>query len=69
MGSWFEMYSYWETLAAQALAAVFVVGSYYLAEYLKVRRPRSRGEAVVARRAEAPPAMAVAARQVTAASR
>jgi high-affinity iron transporter len=69
MGSWFEMYSYWETLAAQALAAVFVVGSYYLAEYLKVRRPRSRGEAVVARRAEAPPAMAVAARQVTATSR
>jgi high-affinity iron transporter len=55
MGSWFEMYSYWETLAAQVLAALFVVGSYYLAEYLKVRRPRSRGE-TVARRAEAPPA-------------
>src|SRR5689334_21907563 len=56
MGSWFEMYSYWETLAAQLLAAFFVVGSYYLAEYLKVRRPRSRGEAAVAHRAEAPPA-------------
>jgi high-affinity iron transporter len=57
MGSWFEMYSYWETLAAQVLAALFVVGSYYLAEYLKVRRPRSRGQAV-ARRADAPPASA-----------
>src|ERR671939_952570 len=31
MGSWFEMYSYWETLAAQAFAAGFVVGSYYVA--------------------------------------
>src|SRR5947208_2626075 len=31
MGSWFEMYSTWETLAAQALAALFVVGSYVLA--------------------------------------
>ena len=28
MGSWFEMYSTWETLAAQLLAAVFVIGSY-----------------------------------------
>lgn len=55
MGSWFEMYSYWETLAAQLFAAIFVVGSYYLAEYVKVRRPRSRGEAP-ARRADAPPA-------------
>jgi high-affinity iron transporter len=56
MGSWFEMYSYWETLGAQVLAGLFVVGSYYLAEYLKVRRPRRRGEAVHASRAEAPPA-------------
>src|SRR3954454_13240339 len=40
MGAWFEMYSYWETLAAQALAATFVIGSYYLAEYVKVKRPR-----------------------------
>src|SRR4051812_2653712 len=59
MGSWFEMYSTWETLAAQALAAFFVAGSYYLAEYLKVRRPQERGEQVRARRAEAPPAPAV----------
>ena len=55
MGKWFEMYSTWETLAAQALAALFVIGSYYLAEYVKVRRPRSRGEMPHAVRAEAPP--------------
>lgn len=44
MGSWFEVYSYWETLAAQALAAAFVIGSYYAAEYVRVTRPRRRGE-------------------------
>ena len=37
MGSWFEMYSTWETLAAQALAGLFVVGSYFAAERLKHR--------------------------------
>ena len=31
LGSWFEIYSVWETLAAQALAALFVIGSYYAA--------------------------------------
>jgi len=55
MGPWFEMYSIWETLAAQALAAVFVVGSYYLAEEIKVKRPRRRGEQPAVR-SEAPPA-------------
>jgi high-affinity iron transporter len=54
MGSWFEMYSSWETLGAQVLAAVFVIGSYYLAEWMKVRRPRQRGQ-VPAQRATAPP--------------
>jgi high-affinity iron transporter len=54
MGAWFEMYSTWETLGAQVLAAGLVVGSYYLAEYLKVRRPRARG-ARVAEPATAPP--------------
>src|SRR4051794_14557844 len=54
MGAWFEMYSTWETLGVQALAAVFVVGSYYLAEYLKVRRPQRRG-AQPATVATAPP--------------
>jgi high-affinity iron transporter len=55
MGSWFEMYSYWETLGAQLIAAVFVIGSYYAAEYVRVRRPRARGEQAAVR-AEAAPA-------------
>jgi high-affinity iron transporter len=57
MGAWFEMYSSWETLGAQVLAAAFVIGSYYLAEYLKVRKPAREGrEAAV--RAVAPPSAA-----------
>jgi xanthine/uracil permease len=55
MGSWFEMYSTYETLAVQLLAAVFVVGSYRLAKEVRVKRPQRRGIAV-ATRAEAPPA-------------
>jgi high-affinity iron transporter len=49
MGSWFEIYPYWETIGAQVLAAMLVVGSYFLAEHLKVRRPRRRGEAPAVR--------------------
>src|SRR3954447_17396499 len=55
MGSWFEMYSYWETLGAQVLAGALVVGSYYLAEYVKVRKPQREGREPVATRATAPP--------------
>jgi high-affinity iron transporter len=55
MGSWFEMYSTWETLGVQFLAALFVIGSYWLAKELKVNRPQRRG-AAPAVRAEAPPA-------------
>jgi high-affinity iron transporter len=54
LGSWFEIYPYYETLAAQALAAALVIGSYYLAEYLKVTRPLRRGERPATRSA-APP--------------
>jgi high-affinity iron transporter len=57
MGSWFEMYSTWETLGAQLFAAVFVIGSYYLAEYVKVKRPQARGDAPAVR-ADAPPQLA-----------
>ena len=39
MGSWFEIYPYWETLAAQLLALAFVVGSYFLAQRIKGPRP------------------------------
>jgi high-affinity iron transporter len=55
MGSWFEMYSTWETLAVQALAAVFVVGSYWLAKEVKVRRPQRRGLEPAVRAEAAPP--------------
>jgi high-affinity iron transporter len=55
MGAWFEMYSTWETLGAQLLAGVLVVGSYFLAEELKERRPRRRGLAPRAMKATAPP--------------
>ena len=54
LGSWFEIYPYYETIAAQILAAGFVIGSYYLAEYLKVTRPGRRGERPAVR-ASAPP--------------
>lgn len=43
MGSWFEMYSYRETLGAQVLAGTLAVGSYHLAEYVKVTRPMKQG--------------------------
>jgi high-affinity iron transporter len=54
MGSWFEMYSTWETLGVQLLAALFVVGSYWLAKEVRVNRPRRAG-VQPAVRAEAPP--------------
>src|SRR3954453_9287679 len=55
MGSWFEMYSYWETLGAQVLVGALVVGSYYLAEYVKVRKPRREGREVAVRATAPPP--------------
>ena len=55
MGTWFEIYPYWETIGAQILAGVLVVGSYLAAEHVKVRRPRQRGQEPTAVRAEAPP--------------
>jgi high-affinity iron transporter len=35
LGAWFEVYPYWEPVAAQLGAALFVIGSYKLAERLK----------------------------------
>jgi high-affinity iron transporter len=37
MGAWFEMYSTWETLGAQVLALVLVVGSYFAAEQIRIK--------------------------------
>jgi high-affinity iron transporter len=53
-GRWFEIVPTWETLGAQALAAAVVVGSYYAAEYLKVKAPRRRGEEPAVRATEPP---------------
>jgi high-affinity iron transporter len=63
MGSWFEMYSTWETLGVQLLAALFVIGSYWLAKELKVNRPQRQG-AQPAVRPEAPPVARPEARPV-----
>jgi high-affinity iron transporter len=54
MALWFAVIPTVETLAAQLIAGVLVVGSYFLAQYVKVWRPRSRGE-VPAVRPEAAP--------------
>jgi len=54
MGTWFEIYPYWETIGAQVLAGLLVVGSYVVAEHLKVRRRLLRGEQPAVR-AQAPP--------------
>src|SRR3954468_12783540 len=55
LGAWFEIYPTYETIGAQLLAGLFVVGSYVLAKHMLVRRPASRGEQPAVR-AEAPPA-------------
>lgn len=54
VGLWFAIFPTVEGLVAQFLAAALVVGSYYGAEYVRVRRPRARGK-VPATRPEAPP--------------
>ena len=41
-GQWLGVYPTWETIGAQILAAVFVIGSYYLAEEVRIKRPRRR---------------------------
>jgi high-affinity iron transporter len=50
-GLWFGVYPTLETLGGQFAAAVFVIGSYFLAQELKVKRPRRR-----VRRQAPPPA-------------
>jgi high-affinity iron transporter len=54
MGLWFSIFPNVESLAAQAIAGMLVVGSYFLAQELRVRRPRRRGGAGAVR-ASAPP--------------
>lgn len=37
---WFGVYPTWETVGAQVAAMVFVIGSYYLAQEVRVKRPQ-----------------------------
>ena len=48
LGTWFGLFPTWETLGAQALALTFVIGSYFAAEYVRIKRPRKRAAARVA---------------------
>ena len=61
-GQWFSLFANVETIAAQVAAVSIVLGSYVAAQYLRVWRPRRRGNRQ-ARRASAPPV----ARRLTAA--
>jgi high-affinity iron transporter len=54
MGLWFSIIPTVETLVAQTLAVILVLGSYFLARYTLVWRARRRGE-TPAHRPEAPP--------------
>ena len=58
MGLWFSIFPNVQTIVAQVAAAALVVGSYFLAEELKVRRPRRRGDRPAVRPSEPPPAPA-----------
>ena len=54
MGTWFSLFNNWETFIGQAIALVLVVGSYVLAQYLRVWRPRRRGAQPAHLASEAP---------------
>ncbi|MGA2925756.1 MAG: iron permease [Solirubrobacteraceae bacterium] len=54
MGTWFSLFNNWETFIGQAIALVLVIGSYLLAQYVRVWRPRRRGRSA-ARIAVHPP--------------
>jgi high-affinity iron transporter len=55
MGTWLAVFPTVETLSAQAVAAAAVIGSYLMAEQVRVRRPQRRGD-TPAHRPQSPPA-------------
>ncbi|HEY5195266.1 MAG TPA: FTR1 family protein [Solirubrobacteraceae bacterium] len=44
MGTWFSLFNNWETFIGQFIALALVIGSYIAAQYVRVWRPRRRGE-------------------------
>jgi high-affinity iron transporter len=40
LGTWLGVFPTWETVGAQILAFAFVIGSYFAAEYVRIKRPR-----------------------------
>jgi high-affinity iron transporter len=44
MGTWFSLFNNWETFIGQTIALLLVLGSYVAAQYLRVWRPRRRGQ-------------------------
>jgi len=54
MGTWFSLFPNWETFIGQFLALALVLGSYAGAQYLRVWRPRRRGEQAARAATEAP---------------
>ncbi len=56
MGLWFAVFQNVEGLVSQVLAGVFVVGSYFLAQYIQIWRPRQRlSKEALAQQAEPAP--------------
>ncbi len=53
VGLWFAVFPTVEGILAQLFAAVLVLGSYFLAEHLRVQRPRARAEQARAPQLEA----------------
>jgi high-affinity iron transporter len=62
-GQWFSLFPNVETIAAQVSAIAIVLGSYLAAQYLRVWRPRRRGQQA-ARLAEQPPSAPAGVREL-----
>ena len=50
LGLWFGVFPTVETLRAQVVAALFVIGSYFVAQEVRVKRPRRKAKAAPAAR-------------------
>jgi high-affinity iron transporter len=53
-GTWFSLFPNWETFIGQAIALLLVLGSYVAAQYMRVWRPRKRGQQAALRAEYAP---------------